>query len=48
VPLVIVLTGEADPALRAQARDAGRGFLTKPVRPPALRALMMQMRLRGR
>jgi len=48
VPLVIVLTGEADAALRAQARDAGRGFLTKPVRPPALRALMMQMRLRGR
>ena len=48
VPLVIVITGEADPALRAQAREAGQGFLSKPVRPPALRALMMQMRLRGR
>lgn len=47
VPLVIVVTGEADPALRAEAREAGRGFLSKPVRPPALRALMMQMRLRG-
>ncbi|MEN4903911.1 PAS-domain containing protein [Luteimonas sp. TWI1416] len=47
VPLVIVITGETDPALRAQAREAGHGFLSKPVRPPALRALMMQMRLRG-
>ncbi|MCD9004650.1 PAS-domain containing protein [Luteimonas sp. XNQY3] len=47
VPLAILVTGEADPALRAQARDAGQGFLPKPVRPPALRALMMQMRLRG-
>jgi len=47
VPLAILVTGESDPALRAQARDAGQGFLPKPVRPPALRALMMQMRLRG-
>ncbi|MGO3127051.1 MAG: PAS-domain containing protein [Luteimonas sp.] len=47
VPLVILVTGESDPTLRAQARDAGQGFLPKPVRPPALRALMMQMRLRG-
>ncbi|MFL6585490.1 MAG: PAS-domain containing protein [Luteimonas sp.] len=47
VPLAILVTGETDPALRAQARDAGQGFLPKPVRPPALRALMMQMRLRG-
>ena len=47
VPLVILVTGESDPDLRAQAREAGQGFLSKPVRPPALRALMMQMRLRG-
>ncbi len=47
VPLAILVTGESDPALRTQARDAGQGFLPKPVRPPALRALMMQMRLRG-
>ncbi|MDR7191825.1 hybrid sensor histidine kinase/response regulator [Luteimonas terrae] len=47
VPLAILVTAESDPALRAQARDAGQGFLPKPVRPPALRALMMQMRLRG-
>lgn len=48
VPLVIVVTGEPEPALRTQALDAGYGFLRKPLRPPALRALMMQMRLRGR
>lgn len=47
VPLAILVSGDADPALRAQARDTGQGFLSKPVRPPALRALMMQMRLRG-
>ncbi|MCD9095337.1 PAS-domain containing protein [Luteimonas fraxinea] len=47
VPLAILVTGETDPALRTRARDAGQGFLPKPVRPPALRALMMQMRLRG-
>ncbi|VXC14726.1 Histidine kinase [Luteimonas sp. 9C] len=47
VPLAILVSGDPDPALRAQARDAGQGFLSRPVRPPALRALMMQMRLRG-
>jgi len=46
-PLAILVTGDTDPALRAQAREAGHGFLPKPLRPPALRALMMQMRLRG-
>ncbi|WP_394003163.1 PAS-domain containing protein [Luteimonas sp. WGS1318] len=46
VPLAILVAGDADPALRAQARDAGQGFLSKPVRAPALRALMTQMRLR--
>lgn len=47
VPQAILLSGDIDPALRARVRDAGRGLLPKPVRAPALRALMMQMRLRA-
>ncbi|SOT95196.1 hybrid sensor histidine kinase/response regulator [Xanthomonas arboricola] len=45
-PRVILVTAEADPALREHALDLGWGFLTKPVRPPALRALVTQMLLR--
>ncbi|WP_407352994.1 PAS-domain containing protein [Luteimonas sp. R10] len=45
-PLVILVTAETDPALHARARAAGWGFLAKPVRPPALRALMTQLLLR--
>ncbi|MBN6151661.1 PAS-domain containing protein [Xanthomonas sp. AmX2] len=45
-PRVILVTAERDDALRQQAQDAGWGFLSKPVRAPALRALMTQMLLR--
>ncbi|MET7142825.1 PAS-domain containing protein [Xanthomonas sp. PPL139] len=45
-PRVILITAEADPALRALAQERGWGFLAKPVRAPALRALMTQMLLR--
>lgn len=45
-PPVILVTAENDDALRASAHANGWGFLSKPVRPPALRALMMQIRLR--
>ncbi|MDR6672448.1 PAS-domain containing protein [Xanthomonas sp. 1678] len=45
-PRVILVTAEADPALRALAQERGWGFLAKPVRAPALRALMTQMLLR--
>lgn len=47
-PAVILITAERDPALRQQAHERGWGFLTKPVRPPALRALMSQLLLRHR
>lgn len=47
-PPVILVTAERDDALRALAADNGWGFLAKPVRPPALRALMTQMLLRHR
>ncbi|MBD9370059.1 PAS-domain containing protein [Xanthomonas sp. XNM01] len=47
VPTILV-TAEHDEALRAQAADNGWGFLSKPVRPAALRALMSQMLLRHR
>lgn len=45
-PRVILVTAEPDPALREHALDLGWGFLLKPVRPPALRALMTQMLMR--
>ncbi|MFT3763591.1 MAG: PAS-domain containing protein [Pseudoxanthomonas sp.] len=45
-PPVVLVTAERDEALRAQAQQNGWGFLPKPVRPPALRALMTQLLLR--
>ncbi|CAB5711626.1 Aerobic respiration control sensor protein ArcB [Delftia tsuruhatensis] len=47
-PPVILVTAERDGTLRRQAAERGWGFLAKPVRPPALRALMSQMLLRHR
>ncbi|WP_312707306.1 PAS-domain containing protein [Stenotrophomonas sp.] len=47
-PPVILVTAERDEALKADAAEQGWGFLPKPVRPPALRALMTQMLLRHR
>ena len=47
-PAVVLVTAERDPAVRDLAREQGWGFLTKPVRPPALRALMTQLLLRGK
>ena len=46
-PAVILVTAERDEALRLLAQRNGWGFLSKPVRPSALRARMMQMRLRN-
>ena len=37
---VIMISAEHDPALAATAREAGWGFLAKPIRPAALRALI--------
>jgi histidine kinase len=45
-PAVILVTAERDDALRALAAENGWGFLSKPVRPAALRALMSQVLLR--
>jgi len=45
-PPVILVTAERDDALRMLAADNGWGFLSKPVRPPALRALMTQLLMR--
>ncbi|MFI8719330.1 PAS-domain containing protein [Stenotrophomonas sp. NPDC077464] len=47
-PPVILVTAERDDALKAQAAENGWGFLSKPVRPPALRALMTQLLVRHR
>lgn len=44
---VILATAEREPALQALARARGWGFLSKPLRPPALRALIRQLLLRG-
>ncbi|HEX7916556.1 response regulator, partial [Rudaea sp.] len=46
-PPVILVTAERDEALRAHALECGWGFLPKPVKPPALRALMTQLLLRN-
>ena len=43
---VILVTAHRDPILEETARDRGWGFLYKPVRPPALRALMKQLLVR--
>ncbi|WP_201755781.1 hybrid sensor histidine kinase/response regulator [Corallococcus silvisoli] len=40
---VIVVSAERDPALRERIRASGWGFLTKPIRPAALRALVTQL-----
>ncbi|NIJ68952.1 PAS-domain containing protein [Xanthomonas sp. 60] len=47
-PPVVLVTAEHDEGLRAKAVERGWGFLSKPVRPPALRALMTQLLLRHR
>lgn len=47
-PQVLLVTAEHDTALRRQAAERGWGFLLKPVRPSALRALISQMLLRQR
>ncbi|WP_169728557.1 hybrid sensor histidine kinase/response regulator [Comamonas composti] len=47
-PPVILVTAENDSTLRRQAAERGWGFLAKPVRAPALRALMSQTLLRHR
>ena len=46
MPPVILVTAERDASLRRQAAERGWGFLAKPVRAPALRALMSQTLLR--
>ncbi len=43
---MILVTAEHDATLRRQAAERGWGFLAKPVRAPALRALMSQTLLR--
>ena len=45
-PAVILVTAERDATLRRQAAERGWGFLAKPVRAPALRALVSQTLLR--
>ncbi|MBV7543983.1 PAS-domain containing protein [Acidovorax sp. sic0104] len=47
-PAVILVTAERDATLRRQAAERGWGFLAKPVRAPALRALVSQTLLRLR
>ncbi len=47
-PPVILLTAEGDSTLRRQAAERSWGFLLKPVRPAALRALISQMLLRNK
>ncbi|MCE3002179.1 MAG: PAS-domain containing protein [Xanthomonadaceae bacterium] len=46
IPPTILITATRDEALRARAVELGWGILTKPVRPSALRSLMMQLLLR--
>jgi len=45
-PPVILVSAERDAALQQLAQERGWGFLNKPVRPPALRALMSRLLLR--
>lgn len=47
-PPMILVTAERDEALRREAAEQGWGFLAKPVRASALRALMSQTLLRHR
>lgn len=44
-PPVILVTAERDEALRELCEQSGWGLLSKPVKPPALRALMTQLLL---
>jgi len=44
-PATILVTAERDDGLRREAAARGWGFLSKPVRPPALRALISQLLL---
>lgn len=44
-PAVVLVTAERDTAVRRQAAERGWGYLLKPVRPSALRALISQMML---
>ena len=45
-PIVILVTAEQDDSVRAIARQHDWGFLPTPVRPAALRALIMPRLLR--
>ncbi len=45
-PSVVLVTAERSSTLRRQAAERGWGYLLKPVRPSALRALISQMMLR--
>ena len=45
-PALILVTADRDPAIRARAEAEGWGYLSKPVRPSALRSLMTQLLLR--
>lgn len=45
-PPLILITAEGEENLRAMALENGWGYLSKPVRAPALRALMTQLLLR--
>ena len=47
LPSVILLTADRSPELAQQAHAQGWGILYKPVRPPALRALMSQLLTRA-
>jgi histidine kinase len=47
LPPVVFVSAERDPSLEAAARAEGWGYLHKPVRPAALRALMIQMLARN-
>ena len=47
-PPVVLVTAERDAGLREMAAERGWGMMAKPVKPPALRALMTQLLLRHR
>ena len=47
-PALVLVAADRHEALREQADAQGWGFLSKPIRPPALRALISQMLVRRR
>ncbi|PWI01732.1 hypothetical protein DI494_14270 [Stenotrophomonas maltophilia] len=47
-PPVVLVTAERDAGLRQLAAERGWGMMAKPVKPPALRALMSQLLIRHR